>query len=674
MQRSLSYASILCCLLLAVEAAPVGAASAVSVPPEARDTAAGAAAAAQEVLDQAEAARAKDEAVFYVQKAAAETDAATEQVTEAEQNLEEAETEAQDRRAEAYAAGEAAKAAAAEAARLSDIARQAETAAQTAAAEAERLEARLQAEEAALAARRPARSPERTASPAAAAPSAAKTPPTSSLEESDELLRLEKEWRQLEQQQKAGEAARSYGVPQYRVEAESEEADEPEGSVDWSPAEAAYARAAELQTTADDAGAAATEAEQLAEEQTTAAETAATAAAEAKQAVLDAELAVKDARQYAAQAAAAATQTKRELAELVYQQEHPKGSHSMTAETHYYGGNGGYQLTQPVTFAYWQKNTSFSIATKYIVSSHTQDGESGRVAGFGDTVLTLGKQEENEKRAIAYSLAVNVPTGKAALSWSERYARMNEDLWEVSQFGKGWQLTPGVEYSWKIGKEDRWTLGSTYAFNGSYDPTSDIANDTISPGNEWRKYLRWQHAGQDWQFVGEVGHTNTGEGKVENGETYHTGEQWDYRLTYHKRLPQQQQLMLYYWREAQAANGLPAEAGNSVAHYAGAMLSRKIDNSRTLRYTLDVMRADGSRYDRIYNFIDGNGEPQYLAVNVDGRTKYTLGIGCDWQFNPQNRLSLDVQHFIMQDGSSTLGDAARRYQGTNILLTYQKTL
>ena len=80
-----------------------------------------------------------------------------------------------------------------------------------------------------------------------------------------------------------------------------------------------------------------------------------------------------------------------------------------------------------------------------------------------------------------------------------------------------------------------------------------------------------------------------------------------------------------------------------------------------------------TRMQRLAEF-DGNGEPQYLAVNVDGRTKYTLGIGCDWQFNPQNRLSLDVQHFIMQDGSSTLGDAARRYQGTNILLTYQKTL
>lgn len=50
--------------------------------------------------------------------------------------------------------------------------------------------------------------------------------------------------------------------------------------------------------------------------------------------------------------------------------------------------------------------------------------------------------------------------------------------------------------------KDLLTLGTNYSVRGSYDPTSDIDDDKFNPGNEWQKYLRWQHAEEKWQLVG----------------------------------------------------------------------------------------------------------------------------------------------------------------------------
>lgn len=664
MRRSLSYLGIVCYLTVLSQSSAAWAGSASSIPLEVRNTAAAAVAAAQDVLDKQQDAQARTEAVMYAQKAETEAAEAARQVVEAEEALKRAEMVVEETAAEYRHTAAAAQEAVVHAAGLMEAAKRASTEAQEAAATAEAIEASLQAEEAAIQAA--ARRIQQPVTAQVLAPVDSES--VSILEETDELLRMEAEIKRLEKQQRDGDRARREGISTDYVSEEQEE-------VDWSAAEVAYARAERVQQAANAANEAAEAAEALADRQMAAAEAVETKATEAKQALADAELMAKESKEYALQARQYAGQTKRELEQLIYMQDHPKGVHSFSSELHYYNGNGVYQLIQPMSYGYWHRDVSYSLSTQYIRSKNSRAGAGGRVTTLGDTTLSLAKHQETAASMLEYRLDINIPTGKPALSRSERNARMNEDLLEVSQFGKGWQFTPGLEASWKIGKENMWTLGTSYAFCGTYDPTSDIKNDDISPGNEWRRFLRWQHAGQEWQLVGEISNSSTGVTKVANGEKYSTGDQWEYKLTYNRKLPGQQNVMVYYWREQQNINKIvPSDNANALAHYLGAMWSKKVDDSHAVRVGFDIMKSDGQRYDRIHNGVDDDGNSQYVAVNVDGRTKYSLSLGYDVYINKKTNVSFELQKFIMKDGASSLGDSAVTYHGYNLFLKYNQTL
>ena len=118
---------------------------------------------------------------------------------------------------------------------------------------------------------------------------------------------------------------------------------------------------------------------------------------------------------------------------------------------------------------------------------------------------------------------------------------------------------------------------------------------------------------------------------------------------------------------------LPFDTGNAPAHYLGAMWNKKLNNKHTLRVGFDIMKSDGQRYDRISNDVDIDGNPQYAAVNVNGRTKYSLSLGYDVQIDQKRNFSLELQKFLMRDGISNLGDPAATYHGYNVFLKYNKT-
>ncbi|MDF2876452.1 MAG: hypothetical protein K0R22_3135, partial [Sporomusa sp.] len=192
--------------------------------------------------------------------------------------------------------------------------------------------------------------------------------------------------------------------------------------VDWSKAAAAHARADRLNRIATAADQKAEQAERIANEETARSEEAAYKAAEAKQAVLDASLVVNDAREFALQSQTYATQTKTQLEQLIYLQEHPPGSHYFSGDMKYYHwddntGNSGRQFVQPLYFGYWQQDFSYGLYTKYITSQNKTIDASGRVNTLSDTTLIISKRNEKPRVIVDYALSVNIPTGKSALSW-----------------------------------------------------------------------------------------------------------------------------------------------------------------------------------------------------------------------------------------------------------------
>lgn len=308
-------------------------------------------------------------------------------------------------------------------------------------------------------------------------------------------------------------------------------------------------------------------------------------------------------------------------------------------------------------YSYWGLNFN------YVSSKNTTPGHEGKINTFTDTLLYFSTRNNKDKYIVDYNLGINIPTGKAKLSSYERNARMDEDLVRFAEFGEGWNFTPGIAVTRRIGGDkDLLTLGTNYSVRGSYDPTSDIDDDKFNPGNEWQKYLRWQHAEEKWQLVGELLHTSSAESKIADGSVFDTGAVWETRLTYNRNLAKDQDLMLYYWYYHENNEIiLNKKVEESPVHYFGAEWKKHLSKKTDLRLAADIMIADGIRYSSLTDSY------------VDNRKKVALGIGCDLKMDERNKLSLKVQHFSMRDGKNSNGADARRYQGFNFLTSFYHT-
>ena len=352
---------------------------------------------------------------------------------------------------------------------------------------------------------------------------------------------------------------------------------------------------------------------------------------------------------------------------LLKEKENPYQDVSGFLSNNFYNwhGNGwsGSQFVQPYYFGYANKNSYWGLNFNYVSSKNTTPGHEGKINTFTDTLLYFSTRNNKDKYIVDYNLGINIPTGKAKLSSYERNARMDEDLVRFAEFGEGWNFTPGIAVTRRIGGDkDLLTLGTNYSVRGSYDPTSDIDDDKFNPGNEWQKYLRWQHAEEKWQLVGELLHTSSAESKIADGSVFDTGAVWETRLTYNRNLAKDQDLMLYYWYYHENNEIiLNKKVEESPVHYFGAEWKKHLSKKTDLRLAADIMIADGIRYSSLTDSY------------VDNRKKVALGIGCDLKMDERNKLSLKVQHFSMRDGKNSNGADARRYQGFNFLTSFYHT-
>lgn len=316
-------------------------------------------------------------------------------------------------------------------------------------------------------------------------------------------------------------------------------------------------------------------------------------------------------------------------------------------------GNSGYQLYQPYTFNFVDGNMEYSLRTGYVTSANKSDAN-GRVATWTDTVLGLAYSKQQHKDTIVYRLDINMPTGKGTLNGTG--AIMSDDLVEMSRFGEGWNYTPGVWISRKTSKEDTWTLGTYYTFRSRYTYDGSFANGWLKPGNVWVKDLRWQHAGQKWQLVGELSHTSAG--TTQDGNiTYQQGDQLNMNLTYNRVLSEDQDLMLYYWngKEQPYTSADPfVIADKTKTQYIGAMWSKTLARKRTFRIGVDMMKRDGNSYDPL------------TTLTSNERTKYSWGVGYDIDIAADRKASVDIKQFHMKDNVSS----NNRYHGYNIYVRY----
>ena len=90
---------------------------------------------------------------------------------------------------------------------------------------------------------------------------------------------------------------------------------------------------------------------------------------------------------------------------------------------------------------------------------------------------------------------MNLPSGQAALTELERRAEAGDrnDLFEVDNFGEGLNFGFNLGLAKEFGAVSA-LLNGAYVVNGEFNPTSEIPNDNLTPGNQalLMATLNWQ--------------------------------------------------------------------------------------------------------------------------------------------------------------------------------------
>lgn len=259
-------------------------------------------------------------------------------------------------------------------------------------------------------------------------------------------------------------------------------------------------------------------------------------------------------------------------------------------------------------------------------------------------------------------MKVTVPTGAVGLSRERLNTRMSDDLVPVGQFSEGWKIEPGIQFDYPIGENDVLRVGTSYLWSQSYDPTEDIANDDISPGNEWSKWLQYRHIEEKYQLIATLMHTNYAKTTFADGSSYHLSNELKYQLTYNRKLDEKNDLLLYYWQEQSGNDDSQlATSSSDPVYYYGVSWKNKLDKIHTLSLYFDVMDTDGSRYAGYHN-------GRYTEVL--GRQKYTVGLDYGIKISDKRSLDFAVEYFRMKDGISSDGEAAKKYNGMNFMASY----
>jgi hypothetical protein len=160
--------------------------------------------------------------------------------------------------------------------------------------------------------------------------------------------------------------------------------------------------------------------------------------------------------------------------------------------------NVGTEVTIPLGLLYKQERFSISLETAYSEAKVESDEESdAHIASMTDTLLSLSYRHTFSKFQLGLIAGVdfNFPTGTERLRKNQRKAEVGEsnDLFEVDNFGEGFNvgLNLGVMKRFK-----QFSVGmhGAYIFSGEYDPTHDVDQDTLDPGDQalFLSFLNWK--------------------------------------------------------------------------------------------------------------------------------------------------------------------------------------
>lgn len=334
---------------------------------------------------------------------------------------------------------------------------------------------------------------------------------------------------------------------------------------------------------------------------------------------------------------------------------------------HWKGEHSGHQLFLPLAYAQESRirgrKVDFGISTGYIRSDTGLPH--GTAAGMSDTQLSIMVHNDHPVNSTRYLFDFNLPTGQHAFY---QHAIVPEGLAHFTDFGAGFEFTPGWEAVHQYNEEDSLTGRLQYTFRSGYTYAKEIGGRKVSPGDTFRQELQYQHAGPEVQYAARMIHSSNSSaaqdsivldevGIWHSGDTLHytDGDEWELRFFYNRSLTARNEMSLYTIQNVTGkTKGINSEDAHS--QYYGVGWMHHINEKREWHAWLHY-KDTSSSYD-----------PLRLDLNSTGYRRYAAVMGYSWQYSPSETLSLDIECYTRHN------NGANSYQGWGIVVMYNKNL
>jgi hypothetical protein len=332
----------------------------------------------------------------------------------------------------------------------------------------------------------------------------------------------------------------------------------------------------------------------------------------------------------------------------------------------------GTEITIPGGITYEHDRLFLSVETAYS-NANVDSGApvDSKISSFTDTVISASYMVPSLPVEILLGCDVNLPTGKERPREAEQNAEVgeNHDLLEVDNFGEGLNIGLSVGLMKAFGSL---SLGitSAYIFNGEFDPTRDIPNDDLDPGDQVfvMATLNWQISSQfSLRPFAAYSHFSTdtvnGRQVFQEGEKVVLGGSIHFDLKPVGIVLNLQQVIQGKDREL-VTGTLQTEFENSNGHEFSGLLEVQYAYSAALllRLLADI---------RFYEESDRQDE--LLKLPYEGqRIRYAIGPGFVYTLSKQIACSGLAKYFMMtQEPQLDLEqDTTRRGFNLNVGITY----
>ena len=332
----------------------------------------------------------------------------------------------------------------------------------------------------------------------------------------------------------------------------------------------------------------------------------------------------------------------------------------------------GYELTIPLGVTWtWGRLVLAGDAAFGSANVFPGTGADANLTGLTDTRLSASYMLLAQPVGVLLGVDADLPTGHARLSNTQQAAEAgeNHDLFEIDDFGAGFNLGASLGLAKVITEKLRLSVNGAYRLNGAYDPTADMPDDELDPGDETRLLGKAEWQAASWlRVTSSAAYTHFTPDRRNGQESFQEGAKFAlggaFQLT-----PQFAQAVsiacgLQYAGQAknkeQGLDGLRPEPENSNGPQFFGSLDVVYKPSQQVAFRLlgDLRHYGASARRDAEKGVPQEGE----------RLRLAFGPGVIYGPNSKLALNMLAKYFILRQEQDLLNDRATTFRGVNLSL------